>query len=40
MGGISMLVDMPLNSYPVTTTVEQLKAKKALAKVRGLYLSV
>src|SRR5687768_15620220 len=30
-GGITMLVDMPLNSSPVTTTREALEAKRAAA---------
>ncbi len=33
MGGITTVVDMPLNSFPVTTTLEQLQAKQALLKV-------
>lgn len=34
-GGVTMLVDMPLNSFPVTTVLERLKEKQALVKVRG-----
>ena len=30
-GGITTLVDMPLNSSPVTTTVDQLRCKQSLA---------
>jgi allantoinase len=31
-GGITTLIDMPLNSIPVTTTVEALRAKQAAAR--------
>ena len=31
-GGITTVVDMPLNSIPPTTTVENLEAKRAVAK--------
>ncbi|KAJ9522481.1 hypothetical protein QJQ45_008226 [Haematococcus lacustris] len=34
VGGVTTVVDMPLNSFPVTTTVEQLRAKQELAKAR------
>ncbi len=34
-GGVTTVIDMPLNSFPVTTTVEQLRRKMALARVRG-----
>lgn len=33
LGGVTTVIDMPLNSNPVTTTVEQLRAKQAVAKV-------
>ena len=32
-GGVTTIVDMPLNSIPATTTVEALGAKKAVARV-------
>lgn len=32
-GGVTTVIDMPLNSDPVTTDIRQLEAKKALAKV-------
>ncbi|KAL6762537.1 allantoinase [Haematococcus lacustris] len=35
VGGVTTVVDMPLNSFPVTTTVEQLRAKQELAKVKA-----
>ncbi|PNG99756.1 Allantoinase, partial [Tetrabaena socialis] len=31
-GGVTTVIDMPLNSFPVTTTIAQLEAKKELAK--------
>jgi allantoinase len=32
-GGVTTVIDMPLNSNPVTTDITQLEAKKALTKV-------
>ncbi|RKS10110.1 allantoinase [Nocardiopsis sp. Huas11] len=34
LGGVTTLVDMPLNSVPPTTTVEGLAAKRAVARAR------
>lgn len=34
MGGVSTLVDMPLNSFPTTTTRGRLEEKQRLAEVR------
>ncbi|KXZ50155.1 hypothetical protein GPECTOR_17g791 [Gonium pectorale] len=34
-GGVTTVIDMPLNSNPVTTTLAQLEAKKARAKVKA-----
>ncbi|KAG2492833.1 hypothetical protein HYH03_008988 [Edaphochlamys debaryana] len=34
-GGVTTLIDMPLNSDPVTTDIEQLEAKKKLAKTKS-----
>lgn len=31
-GGVTTVVDMPLNSIPPTTTVENLEAKRAVAQ--------
>src|SRR5215468_3184256 len=33
-GGVTTIVDMPLNSVPATTTVEALQAKRAAARGR------
>jgi allantoinase len=33
-GGVTTIVDMPLNSIPATTTVEALAAKRAAARAR------
>ena len=33
-GGVTTIIDMPLNSIPATTTVEALDAKKAVATVK------
>ena len=38
VGGVTLLVDMPLNSIPVTTTVDALHAK--LAAARDLWIDV
>ncbi|WP_069812463.1 allantoinase AllB [Streptomyces sp. TP-A0874] len=38
-GGVTTLVDMPLNSVPPTTTVEHLERKRAAAR-RGVYVDV
>ena len=35
-GGVTTIVDMPLNSIPPTTTVEALRAKQAVARGPGL----
>ncbi|KAG2443328.1 hypothetical protein HYH02_009394 [Chlamydomonas schloesseri] len=35
MGGVTTVIDMPLNSNPVTTDVVQLEAKKRAAKVKA-----
>ena len=38
-GGITTLIDMPLNSSPCTTTSARLKAKIAASRV-GVYISL
>ncbi len=35
VGGVTTVVDMPLNSNPVTTVASQLLLKQKLAKVGG-----
>src|SRR5690349_14252189 len=35
-GGITTIVDMPLNSVPATTTLKALEAKRRLAPVDGV----
>ncbi|EFJ47391.1 allantoinase [Volvox carteri f. nagariensis] len=35
VGGVTTVIDMPLNSDPVTTDVRQLEAKKKLAKAKA-----
>lgn len=40
MGGVTTLVDMPLNSIPPTTTVEGLRAKQAAARQHRLHVDV
>ena len=32
-GGVTAVMDMPLNSYPTTTTADRLLEKQKLAKV-------
>jgi dihydroorotase-like cyclic amidohydrolase len=39
-GGVTTLIDMPLNSIPPTTTVEHLEIKRASAKDCGVYTDV
>jgi len=39
-GGITTIVDMPLNSIPATTTVAALEAKRAAARAAGLTIDV
>src|SRR5260221_3108722 len=34
-GGVTTIVDMPLNSVPATTTVAALEAKRSAARGRG-----
>ena len=38
-GGVTTIIDMPLNSIPATTTVAALDAKKAVATVRSTPVS-
>ncbi|QDU90744.1 Allantoinase [Pirellulimonas nuda] len=39
-GGVTTLIDMPLNSSPVTTTLAALQAKRAAARGAGLWVDV
>jgi allantoinase len=39
-GGVTTLIDMPLNSIPPTTTIENLHTKQVSAREVGVYTDV